>query len=70
MKIPPVGASCYMPTDGWTDMTNLIVAFRNFANATEIYIMEMYFSKIVCSLPVCRHVNNTGMVKIANFYFQ
>ena len=35
IKIRPVGAECY--ADGWTDrrtdMTKLIVAFRNFANA-------------------------------------
>jgi len=35
MKIRPVGARdvpCGQ-TDGWTDMTKLIVSFRNFANA-------------------------------------
>ena len=40
MKIRPVGAELFHAdggadgrTDGHTDMTNLIVAFRNFANA-------------------------------------
>ena len=37
MKIRPVGKSCSMLADGrtymCTDMTKLIVAFRNFANA-------------------------------------
>jgi hypothetical protein len=32
MKIRPVGAE-FLHADGWTDMTKLIVAFRNFANA-------------------------------------
>jgi hypothetical protein len=36
MKICPVGAEMFHVEDGWTDghidMTNLIVAFRNFAN--------------------------------------
>jgi hypothetical protein len=32
MKIHPVGAELFH-TDGRTDMTKLIVAFRNFANA-------------------------------------
>ena len=32
MQIRPVGAELFQ-TDGWTDMTELIVAFHNFANA-------------------------------------
>ena len=31
IKILPVGAEL-IHADGWTDMTKLIVAFRNFAN--------------------------------------
>ena len=31
MKISPVGAKL-LQADRWTDMTNLTVAFRNFAN--------------------------------------
>jgi hypothetical protein len=34
MKIRPVGAELFN-ADGRTNMTNLIVAFRNFANAPE-----------------------------------
>jgi hypothetical protein len=34
MKIPPVGAELFH-ADGQTDMTKLIVAFRNFVNAPE-----------------------------------
>jgi hypothetical protein len=37
MKIRPVGAALFHAdgrTDRQTDMTNLIVAFRNFANAS------------------------------------
>jgi len=33
MKIRPVGAEMFQ-ADGQTDMTKLIVAFRNFANAS------------------------------------
>ena len=32
MKMCPVGAELFH-ADGWTDMTKLIVAFRNFVNA-------------------------------------
>ena len=38
MKIRPVGAELFHAdrrTDGQTDMTKLIVAFRNFANASK-----------------------------------
>jgi len=39
IKISPVVSSCSMRTEGqkdrWTDVANIIVAFRNFANATE-----------------------------------
>jgi hypothetical protein len=38
IKIRPVGTELFhaeRSTDGWTDMTNLIVAFRNFPNAPE-----------------------------------
>jgi len=34
MKIRPVGAEVF-DADGWTDMTKLIVAFRNLANSPE-----------------------------------
>ena len=34
MKIHPVGAEL-LNADGWTDMTMLTVAFRNFANVPE-----------------------------------
>ena len=33
MEILPEESSCFMPTDGKTDMTKLIVAFRNFEYA-------------------------------------
>jgi hypothetical protein len=33
MKIYPVGAEFSMRTDGKTDMTKLIIAFRNFVKA-------------------------------------
>ena len=36
MKIRPMGAE-FFRADGWTDKTNLIVAFRNFANALNPY---------------------------------
>jgi len=34
MKIRPVGAEMFH-TDGQTDVAKLIIAFRNFANATK-----------------------------------
>ena len=39
MKIRPVGPEFQADgqTEGWTDMTKLIVAFRNFANAPNNY---------------------------------
>jgi hypothetical protein len=40
MKIRPVGAELFRAdgeTDGRTDMTKLIVAFRNFENAPKTY---------------------------------
>jgi len=37
MKIHPVEAELFMLTDGRTDMTKLIVAFRKFANAPKKY---------------------------------
>jgi hypothetical protein len=36
-KILPVGAEFFMPMDRRTDMTQLIVAFRNFAKAPKYY---------------------------------
>jgi hypothetical protein len=39
MKIPPVGAECHV--DGRANMTKLIVAFRNFANAPNICKLYM-----------------------------
>jgi len=37
MKIHPVGAE-FLRADGRTDMTKLIVAFRNFVKAPQIYV--------------------------------
>jgi hypothetical protein len=42
MKILPVGAELFHAdkrTDGQTDMTKLIVAFRNFTNAPKNYFL-------------------------------
>jgi hypothetical protein len=48
MKIRPVGAELFR-ADGWadggTDMTRLIVAFRNFANARGNYWRHVAYSK-------------------------
>jgi hypothetical protein len=52
MKIRLVGEfSCSMRTDGGrtdrqTDMTKVIVAFRNFANATTTYVIGVFSSGI------------------------
>ena len=43
MKIRPAGAQVYH-ADGQTDMTKLIVAFRNFAKAPE----KVYLGKCHC----------------------
>jgi len=45
MKIRPVGAELFHAdgrTDRRSDMTKLIVAFRNFANAPEIKMRELF----------------------------
>jgi len=42
MKICPLEAEWFHAerrADGWTDMTKLIVAFRNFANAPKSHIV-------------------------------
>jgi hypothetical protein len=41
MKIPPVGAELF-DADGRTDMTKLIVAFRNFAKAPKKMILTQH----------------------------
>ena len=46
MKIRPVGAGLFF-ADRRTDMTNLIIAFRNFANAPK---NELYTSQKTLSL--------------------
>jgi len=43
--------SCYMGTDRWTDMTKLIVAFRNFANAPRNGRVKLH--------PDCDHTHGT-----------
>ena len=50
MKILPVGAELFY-ADGRTDMTNLIVAFRNFANAPKSQ------RRRICTLD-CSHVTS------------
>jgi len=40
MKILPVGAELFLRADRRSEMTKLIVAFHNFANAPTIYIKE------------------------------
>jgi hypothetical protein len=54
MKIRPVGAELFH-ADGQTDMTKLIVAFRNFVNAPESgnqcpFVAEMWISCLPCKL--------------------
>jgi hypothetical protein len=47
MKIRPVGAELFH-ADGRTDMTKLIVAFRNFANSPKnVIISDFYLLNIV-----------------------
>ena len=45
MKNPPEGAELFHAkrrTDGWTDIKNLTVAFRNFANAPKMEVNPNY----------------------------
>jgi hypothetical protein len=46
--------NCFTRTDGRTDMTNLILAFRNFANAlkTEVAIANMDENRWKTPLPI------------------
>ena len=51
MKIRPVGAELFHAdrrTDGQTDMRNLIVAFRNFANALKVTGCTVTNSVVCC----------------------
>jgi hypothetical protein len=58
MKIRPVGAELFhvdRRTDEWTDMTKLIVAFRNFAKAPKNETLYKNSSKCTpCHLKVTR----------------
>ena len=50
MKILPVGAELFR-TDGQTDMTKLIVAFRNFANAPKEEVHDLkYLTLSACEI--------------------
>ena len=51
MKIRPVGAGLYH-VDGRTDMTELIVAFRNFANEPNMYPIKEDGNVLT---PICWH---------------
>jgi hypothetical protein len=46
MKIRPVGAELFH-ADRRTDMTKLIVAFRNFANAPKNVEVKLTFVKVI-----------------------
>ena len=59
-----------MRADGQTDMTKLIVAFRNFANATKILLNYEYYSSIlyiIYYITILLIVNITITIKL--FYF-
>ena len=57
MKIPLVGAELFC-ADGRTDMTKLIVACRNFANAPKISQLMLYREIMaVCSEIHTKHIN-------------
>jgi hypothetical protein len=58
MKIRPVGAEVSMRTDGQTDMTKIIVSFRNSAkaskNATEkIRVLKREADRTIHALKYC-----------------
>jgi hypothetical protein len=50
MKIPSVAAE-FFHADWWTDITKLIVAFRNFANAPKSCTVKLLFYPIVLRYP-------------------
>jgi hypothetical protein len=58
IKIHPVGAELFH-SEGQTDMTNLTVAFRNFANAPKI-VLNTFLLKI----HVCIYISHNWHVKM------
>jgi hypothetical protein len=60
MKIRPVGAELFHAngrTDGRTDMTKVIVAFRNFANASKNHYFNLGVPYKVCQTAGCYYMS-------------
>jgi len=55
MKIRPVGAELFH-ADGRTDMTMLIVAFREFANGPKNYSNNSQYTSILKIVPTIRPI--------------
>ena len=53
MKIRPVGAELFMRADGQTDMTKLVVTFRNFVKApknwTQVFVQTWLLDTLLKS---------------------
>ena len=68
MKIRPVGAELFHTggrTDGRTDMTKSIVAFRNSANVPK-NVKQIAYNKI--TVLALRHTRHTVFLKIINYF--
>jgi len=61
MKIRPVGAGFH--SDGLTDMTKLIVAFRNLANPPNKILPECPCCHMRCKWDLC----SSGMLRSADW---
>jgi hypothetical protein len=53
------------PTDGQTDMTKIMVAFRNFANAPKIYLCMHGNQRM--SIPLCGYCHTRDDVSATSF---
>jgi len=62
MKIRPVEAGLFH-ADGQTDMTKLIVAFRNFANALETLHTFCPHNAYLCFVWLSEHAATLSLVK-------
>jgi len=54
------------PTDGQTDMPNLIVAFRNFANASKNYLCMDGNQRM--AIPLCGYCHTRDDVSATSFH--
>jgi hypothetical protein len=69
-KIHTVGASCSVRTNGRTDMTNLIVAFRNFTNAPKKLKISRRRHKAYWGVVVQLHSFLTSAIGVGELEFK